>query len=250
MSEATDLQLYPLIFTSAVRTDRGNVRRVNEDAVFADSVGGLWVVADGMGGHEAGDHASKTVVDAMASLKFRAGHSLIDRIEAIEDRLLAVNDELQAWSREKLSGGTVGTTVVVFLACDRHGVALWAGDSRLYRLRGEKLEQITRDHNPMSDLLDVGEITEAEALTADTNVITRAVGGHGPLCLDLILFDIEPGDLFLLCSDGLYRELSHADIEVHMSGTTERIADRLMTGCLAGVAQDNVSCVVIQAAPA
>lgn len=248
MSEATELRQFPLVFSSSVRTHRGNVRRVNEDAVFADPVGGLWVVADGMGGHEAGDHASRAVVEAMAMLRLRPGLSLIDRIEAIEDRLAAVNDELQAWSREKFSGGTVGTTAVVFLAVDRHGVALWAGDSRLYRCRAGRLEQVTRDHNPMSDLLDVGEITEAEALTAVTNVITRAVGGHGSLCLDFILFDIQPGDLFLLCSDGLYRELSHAALEEHFSGTTERIADRLMASCLSGVAQDNVSCVVVQAA--
>jgi serine/threonine protein phosphatase PrpC len=248
MSEATDLSQYPLVFSSATRSHRGNVRKLNEDSVFADPVAGLWMVADGMGGHEAGDLASRKVAEALANMRLRTSHGLIERIELVEDRLIAVNDELQMWGREKLAGGTVGTTVVVFIACDRHGVALWAGDSRLYRSRGGKLEQVTRDHNPMSDLLDVGEITEAEALTADSNVITRAVGGHGPLCLDVILFDIEPGDLFLLCSDGLYRELSHARLEEHLRGTTEQIADRLISSSLEGVAQDNVSLVVIQAA--
>lgn len=224
------------MFSSATRSDRGNVRKLNEDGVYADSLIRLWMVADGMGGHEAGDHASRAVADALSNLRFRSSQGLIERIEVSENRLIAVNHELQVWAREKLAGGVVGTTVAVFIACDRHGVVLWSGDSRFYRSRGGKLEQITRDHNPMSDLLDVGEITEAEALKEDTNVITWAVGGHGSLCLDIVVFDIEPGDLFLLCSDGLYRELSHARIEELLVGTTEQIADRLMSSSLDGVA--------------
>lgn len=246
MSEA-QLLAPALAFASAHRTHRGNVRRLNEDAVLDRSAAGLWMVADGMGGHEAGDYASRAIADALRTIEFKTQHKLVDRIDVVEDVLLQVNTRLHDHGKTRFAGATVGSTVVVFIAAGDYGVALWAGDSRLYRFRAGVLEQVTRDHNPLSDLLDVGDVTEAEALTTDTNVITRAVGGHGPLHLDVVVFDLEAGDRFLLCSDGLYRELVHADIEAMLEGELEHVADQLMQTCLNGVAQDNVSFVVVSA---
>lgn len=246
MSEA-QLLAPALAFASAHRTHRGNVRRLNEDAVLDRSEAGLWLVADGMGGHEAGDYASQAIAAALRTIEFRPQHTLVDRIDVVEDVLLQVNTSLHDYGKARLAGATVGSTVVVFIAAGDYGVALWAGDSRLYRYRAGKLEQVTRDHNPLSDLLDVGDVTEAEALTTDTNIITRAVGGHGPLHLDVVVFDLEAGDRFLLCSDGLYRELGQADIEAQLEGELDDVADQLMHMCLNGVAQDNVSLVVVSA---
>ena len=246
MSEA-QLLAPALAFASAHRTHRGNVRRLNEDAVLDRSEAGLWLVADGMGGHEAGDYASQAIAAALRTIEFRPQHTLVDRIDVVEDVLLQVNTSLHDYGKARFAGATVGSTVVVFIAAGDYGVALWAGDSRLYRYRAGKLEQVTRDHNPLSDLLDVGDVTEAEALTTDTNVITRAVGGHGPLHLDVVVFDLEAGDRFLLCSDGLYRELGQADIEGQLEGEMDDVADQLMQMCLNGVAQDNVSLVVVSA---
>ena len=246
MSEA-QLLAPALAFASAHRTHRGNVRRLNEDAVLDRSEAGLWMVADGMGGHEAGDYASQAIAAALCTVEFRPQHKLVDRIDVVEDVLLQVNTSLHDYGKTRFAGATVGSTVVVFIAAGDYGVALWAGDSRLYRYRAGKLEQVTRDHNPLSDLLDVGDVTEAEALTTDTNVITRAVGGHGPLHLDVVVFDLEAGDRFLLCSDGLYRELGQADIEARLEGELDDVADQLMQTCLNGVAQDNVSLVVVSA---
>jgi len=246
MSEA-QLLAPALAFASAHRTHRGNVRRLNEDAVLDRSEAGLWMVADGMGGHEAGDYASEAIAVALRTIEFRPQHKLVDRIDVVEDVLLQVNSRLHDYGKTRFAGATVGSTVVVFIAVGDYGVALWAGDSRLYRFRAGRLEQVTRDHNPLSDLLDVGDVTEAEALTTDTNVITRAVGGHGPLHLDVVVFDLEAGDRFLLCSDGLYRELGQADIEAQLEGELDDVADQLMQACLNGVAQDNVSLVVVSA---
>jgi len=246
MSEA-QLLAPALAFVSTHRTHRGNVRRLNEDAVLDRSESGLWMVADGMGGHEAGDYASQAIAAALGTIEFKPQHKLVDRIDVVEDVLLEVNTRLHDYGNTRFAGATVGSTVVVFIAAGDYGVALWAGDSRLYRFRAGRLEQVTRDHNPLSDLLDVGDVTEAEALTADTNVITRAVGGHGPLHIDVVVFDVEAGDRFLLCSDGLYRELAQADIEARLEGELDEVADQLMRTCLSGLAQDNVSFVVVSA---
>ncbi len=108
---------------------------------------------------------------------------------------------------------------------------MWAGDSRLYRLRHGVLTQITRDHNPIGDLLDDGVITEQTAQARETNVVTRAVGGHGQLFLDVVVFDICLGDTFLLCTDGLYRELKHQQIRDLLAAESVReCAVRLARG--------------------
>jgi serine/threonine protein phosphatase PrpC len=233
------------VWHSAQQTHRGKRRRLNEDAVLSRPAAGLWAVADGMGGHEAGDVASQAVTAALAAVP--ACDSLSRQVDAVEDALLAVNDELRLHARCQGAGTTIGSTVVAMLAAAETAVVLWAGDSRLYRLRAGRLEQITRDHNPVSDLLDVGAVSEEEALAADTNVITRAVGGQPRLFLDVAVFDVAPRDTFLLCSDGLYRELAAEALAAGLAEEgLERAADRLLAQSLEGPAQDNISLVVVR----
>lgn len=230
---------------SASDTHPGNHRPRNEDAIFCSSGDALWAVADGMGGHKAGDYASEVIAQSLADVRLNA--DLGDCVDVIEDALLEVNDHLRHHARTECNGSTVGSTVVVLLVRDAIGVALWAGDSRLYRQRGHQICQITRDHNPIADLLDSGAVSEEEALSADTHIITRAVGGQRDLHLDVAVFDVLPGDTMLLCSDGLYREVSVEDMHEAMSCSPERAVDQLMQGCLLGEARDNVSLVVARA---
>jgi len=233
---------------SAAQSHRGNRRKTNEDSVLCRPDVALWVVADGMGGHMAGDVASQAITDALGRLRLEG--QLSEDVDRVEDMLLAVNDELRLHARTQCQGGTVGSTVVTLLVRDEVGVVLWAGDSRLYRLRGGRLEQVTRDHNPVSDLLDSGVVTEADALAADTNIITRAVGGQANLSLDVAVFDVRCGDTLLLCSDGLYRELDNVALKEILAGdAVEDVARRLLDRALAGAARDNVSVVVARATP-
>jgi serine/threonine protein phosphatase PrpC len=228
---------------SAQQSHRGNRRRNNEDSVLSRPDVALWAVADGMGGHMAGDVASQAITDALARVPLEG--VLSDDVDKVEDTLFSVNDELRLHARTQCQGGTVGSTVVTLLVGDDVGVALWAGDSRLYRHRNGRLEQITRDHNPVSDLLDSGVVSEADALAADTNIITRAVGGQASLSLDIAVFDVDPKDTLMLCSDGLYREIDDQTLVEILSGDVlDDVAVDLMCHCLAGDARDNVSVVL------
>jgi protein phosphatase len=228
---------------SAAQSHRGACRKHNEDAVLARPDVGLWAVADGMGGHEAGEIASQRITTALAGVAPAA--SFTDTVDRVDDTLEEVNDGLRWYSDEHCAGRIVGSTVVTMLAGDSVGVALWAGDSRLYRLRESELCQITRDHNPIADLLDDGLVSEEAAVESDTHIVTRAVGGQFELFLDVAVFDLERGDTFLLCSDGLYREVDAEEIgdlmgrENLAQGVTELIDLSLQRG-----ARDNVSVVL------
>lgn len=228
---------------SCAQSHPGARRKHNEDAVLARPEAGLWAVADGMGGHEAGEVASRRITDALAEIV--PGACLSETVDRVDDALDAVNESLRRFSQEHCEGRIIGSTVVTMVTHAQVGVALWAGDSRLYRLRGGELRQITRDHNPIADLLDEGLVTEQDAVESDTNVVTRAVGGQGALFLDVAVFDVQAADTYLLCSDGLYRELSAGEIGEGMSrsGLTEGVAE-LVDLCLTRGARDNVSVVL------
>lgn len=235
-------------WVGAAQTHCGKRRKKNEDAVLARSDAGLWVVADGMGGHALGDFASQSICEALAKTSVEG--TLADRVDGIEAEILTVNDALRAHARVHCDGATIGSTVVALVADQQVGIALWAGDSRLYRYRLGRLEQVTRDHNPSFELFESGAMSEAELLATDSNIITRAVGSQQDLHLDLAVFDVEPHDTFLLCSDGLYREVTLDDMHQCLSGNSpELMANQLLELALDSPARDNVSIVVAHLGP-
>ena len=210
----------------------------------------IWAVADGMGGHSAGDLASQTIVDVLNPENIQKSiAALADRVDWIEDRLLLADNELHMRAKRMGPGTVIGSTVVSLTIEGSTGVVLWAGDSRLYRLRNGRLHLVTRDHNPIADLLGTGAVTEAEVLATDTNVITRAVGGRSPLVLDVAVFDVEPTDTLLLCTDGLYRELEDWELSNILSqDNIEAAATELVELTLTRAARDNLSVLALRGA--
>jgi len=224
---------------SASATSKGNVRGQNEDALLDKPDTGLWVVADGMGGHNAGDVASNMIVAALKNLSRHAAPSA--QVDEVENRLREVNRRLYEDSLNNQAGMS-GSTIVALLALERHCLSIWAGDSRVYRSREGSIEQITRDHSEAQELRDGGAEDSVES-----NVITRAVGGSQELFLDIELRELRNHDRYLLCSDGLYRELSDADMAHHLTGNDpEGACKALMKQALSGTCSDNVSVIVVQ----
>lgn len=235
------LETVPIRLDSGGTTHPGHVRAENQDAYLSRPEAGLWCVADGMGGHSAGHLASRATTDALASLEYLG--SFPDFVRAVRETLGEVNRYLQSLSRRSVNPTVIGTTVVVLVVRDGVGVALWAGDSRLYRLRDGQLEQLTTDHSEAAEAGIEG--------AADSNVITRALGGHDDVELDQVTFDVRPGDRYLLCSDGLYRELDASRIESGLGeGDARAAAETLLQQALRGNALDNVTAVVVAARPA
>lgn len=230
---------------SAAATDVGSKRRINEDALLERPDAGLWVVADGMGGHAAGDVASHAVVHPLSLVQ--RPDALADFVEAVEDALMSVNQQLRDYATQELGGRTVGSTVVVLLLSARTGVCLWAGDSRLYRLRGGQLSRISRDHSAVQEMVDAGAITQEEAdRHPKSNVITRAVGGSERLLVDAAVFAPETGDTYLLCSDGLYNEVAEDVIRRKLALVPEDAVKQLLDEALHNGGRDNVSMVVVR----
>lgn len=227
----------------SARTHVGRVRQVNEDAILALADRNVWVVSDGMGGHEAGDFASRTVVDWVALLP--DGIAPADRLPAVRQALREAHRAILAEGRAR--GGTIGATVVAFLLADGHFGALWAGDSRLYRLRDGQADLLTSDHSTVGALVEAGQMTWDEAAHHPlANQITRAVGVGEELELDKIRGEAAPGDRFLLCSDGLNKYATVAEIGRAMQGVPiEIVADRLVQIALDGGGADNVSVIVV-----
>lgn len=234
----------PFEWHSAASTSRGNVRPHNEDAVIDLPELGLWAVADGMGGHQAGDVASAAIASALASIQRHEQPSVL--INEVEDRLSEVNDRLYKESQAR--GAVIGSTVAMLVALERHAVALWAGDSRIYRARAGVLLQMTRDHSEIQQLIDDGVLSpEDVGQHPSANVITRAVGGAAELALDLQLLELANDDAYLLCTDGLYRELSASTLNRSLQRKNPgKACDKLVGLALAGECRDNVSAVVVQ----
>lgn len=224
----------------------GGKRKINEDALLARPDAGLWVVADGMGGHAAGDVASHAVIHPLSQIERHA--ALADFVDAVEDSLLLVNQQLRDYARDELGGRTVGSTVVSLILSQRTGVCLWAGDSRLYRLRQGQLVRLSRDHSAVQEMLDAGAITPADAVGhPQSNVITRAVGGAEILLVDTAVFAPQAGDTYLLCSDGLYNEVAEDSIRRKLALDDEQEATRrLVDEALHNGGRDNISVVVVK----
>lgn len=230
---------------SAAATDVGSKRKINEDAVLERPDAGLWVVADGMGGHAAGDVASHAVVHPLSLLERPA--AMADFVDVVEDTLISVNDQLREYATQALGGRTLGSTVVTLLLSEHTGVCLWAGDSRLYRWRNGQLGRLSRDHSAVQEMVDAGVLSPEEAdHHPESNVITRAVGGSDRLCVDAAVFAPEPGDTYLLCSDGLYNEVADDVIRRKLVLPPDEAVRQLLAEALHNGGRDNVSLVVVR----
>jgi serine/threonine protein phosphatase PrpC len=225
------------------------VRKVNQDAFAERSDIGVWVVADGMGGHEAGEIASQTVTEHIKNLS--PTENLAGMISAVEESIRAANRQLLDEAASYDSQRQPGSTVVVLIIDGDQGALVWAGDSRIYRRRDETVELITRDHSHVQDLVEQGVILESEAESHPmANVITRAIGISDPLDLETKLIDVRADDQFLLCSDGLSRLVTNEEIQSMMSNKdSEEVTQSLLHTALVRGARDNVTLICVKNCP-
>lgn len=199
-----------------------------------------------MGGHDGGSVASQLIVNSLA--RVHENTQLNKFVCDIEDTILQVNKSLLNYSIEKLNGRTIGSTFVTLLIKGNIGICLWAGDSRLYRFRHEQLVQMTEDHSHVAELVKQGLIAPEEADShPEANVITRAVGTSDRLDIDIMTFDVNVGDQFLLCSDGLYNAVALDEIKQNLNyDTVEVSVGKLIQAALDNKASDNVSVVLVK----
>jgi protein phosphatase len=242
-----------LHYTAAAVTDRGRKRPSNEDAFGFSVEHGVYLVCDGMGGAAAGEIASSIAVDEMLRLLSRraeGGKESAPMPLVAEEAIGATNEAIFSRSQRnyKLSG--MGTTLVGLMVEERRVWVLNVGDSRCYRLRNRSLEQITQDHSLVEEQVRLGRMTRFEALRSPLrNVITRALGTQSRVSPDIFELDAEPGDLFLLCSDGLTRELNDPLIESLMSTDLplDALCTRLVEAAKKAGGRDNITCILVRA---
>jgi len=233
---------------SAARTDPGKVRARNEDAFLECPQQGLWVVADGMGGHQRGDIASQMIVASLAELP--AQDSFNERLQGLRQCLHWLNRRLgqeltvTAGRRDSI----IGSTVVALLLEGNRAACIWAGDSRCYLWRRQRLYQLTKDHSLQQQLIDQQQMSVEQARAHPAaSALTRAVGAREQLTLEVLELQVYPGDTFLLCSDGLYQGLSSDALGNALSLASAQVAlERLFDGAMRGSARDNMTAVVIR----
>lgn len=227
-----------------VQTHMGLVRKVNEDAVLPLPDHDIWLVSDGMGGHAAGDLASRLVADSVATIPTGLGPA--EKMHAVRNALQTAHQGILAEAAAR-GGGTIGATVAALIMANGHFVGLWAGDSRIYLLRRGQIELLTTDHSAVAELVLAGKLTWDEAdQHPQSNAITRAVGVGDILELDKIRGPLEEGDRFLLCSDGLTKYATMPMLQQMLLETPlETVAEKLVKTALAGGGADNISVIVI-----
>jgi serine/threonine protein phosphatase PrpC len=239
----------PFTFETGALSHVGRVRAQNEDSFIAVPESGVWTVADGVGGHEAGEVASSTVTESLLSLGSPVSAS--DLLARFEDRMLFASQRMRhiASARKGLS---MGTTVAALLVYDSFFAVVWCGDSRVYRVREGKLAQLTRDHSEVQELLDQGVLTPEEARTwPGRNVITKAIGLDRDPELEMDQGQLESGDVFVLCSDGLTNHILDDEIATLATGSSPQEAcDQLIAKTLERGASDNVTVIVVRCQPA
>ena len=246
------------VIRSWARTDVGKKRKHNEDAFFADDQLGLYIVADGMGGHAAGEVASAQAVRSIRAA-LAEGKPLLEsfaRAPTVEAReqvaqlmeraiLKACADIHEIAAADPGKRG-MGTTVVALQAAGNQAVVGHVGDSRVYLLRDGNAHQLTEDHTIIQEQLKRGLITREQVATAEhKNVITRAVGIQASVAVDTLVTDLLPGDLYLLCSDGLHGYLADDELPQLLAQEKEKRTDRLVDLALERGGRDNVTAVLL-----
>lgn len=233
-----------MAFECVSRTDVGLRRKVNEDSLLVRTERGLWAVADGMGGHEAGDVASSKVTESLLDLP--QANDLDELVGSAVTALQQVNEELI-----ELAGGadgkrSIGSTIVGLAIAGGQFRCFWAGDSRAYRIRDQQIVQLTRDHSLVQDLVDAGMLQPDEAEGhPNSNIITRAVGVANELRVDTVSGDARSGDRFLLATDGVTRLVSNQELATELTSNAPPIAaKKLIDTVLARGAPDNASLII------
>lgn len=236
----------PFTWASNACTDVGRMRDLNEDAYLERADVGLWVVADGMGGYSAGDVASGLLTSMLGLLE--PSEQLGTFVGQITARAEQVNQKLlqEAEARDK---SVIGTTLAALVFGEQYGVYIWAGDSRVYLYRAGELHGLTRDHSTVEEMVDRGELSREDVESHPAaNEITRAVGGEEDLELDAEIIELNDGDIFVLCSDGLTKEVADAEIaEVISRHEFVDLARELVDISLARDGRDNITVVAVRA---
>jgi serine/threonine protein phosphatase PrpC len=254
-----------LKLASVARSDVGRKRQINEDAFFRDDAHGFYVVADGVGGHNKGEIASREATDQLKSWVYGAGRDLDRLVERV-----AAGDSECVWEiRRLLESGVksacymvygmaeldpekkgMSTTLSALLIRGNYAFAVHVGDSRVYRVRQRSVLQLTEDHTLINYKVKHGMMTKAEAEKATgKNVITRAVGHKDYVQVDTADVDVDIGDRFLLCSDGLHGYFTDNDREVNElcgEGDIEECADASIAMANQRGGKDNITAIVIE----
>lgn len=226
-------------------THPGGVRKHNEDAFLEVPEAGLWVVADGMGGYQAGDIASQLTCDTVAGEIRQAGSALAPK--HLEQSLHLANERIRQYARDALDDQMVGSTVVALLIQAGHYHLYWAGDSRCYLARGTKVRQLSRDHSQVAEMVEQGMISPAHAEHHPlAHIITRALGVDDTLILDYQTGAVEAEDVFILCSDGISKEFNCEVLAGFVNGGKIRDASlAMMHSALVNECNDNITCVIV-----
>jgi protein phosphatase len=238
------MEVSSLSFDVGSVTHAGKARDRNEDSCLVRTDTGLWAVADGMGGHEAGELASRILVESLDAIE--RPERARELLEQCESRIFSANRRIMELSRTR-HGATIGTTAAVLLVRDRHYACVWAGDSRVYMIKHGAIRQLSRDHTELEELVAAGAISRKDAERWPNNVITRAVGVAEDLELEVVTGSADPGDVFVICSDGLTRHVRNDEILQYASDRNARAAcEQMLALALDRGGLDNVTVVIVR----
>ena len=245
MNKAAPVELVPFRIESFGKTHQGCVRSQNQDSLCAREALGLWAVADGMGGHEGGEWASAKLVEKLDALELPTDFDAA--CEAVADAIRAANRAILVEARRR--DRQMGTTIVLLLVQGQRYAIHWVGDSRAYRLRDGALEQLSRDHSQVQEMVARGLLSAADAVNHPMgHILSRAVGVRDEVAIDTVTGEVQPGDVYLLCSDGLHGYVAEKDIARLLArGSPRRASEELVELTLANGAPDNVTVVAVWA---
>jgi serine/threonine protein phosphatase PrpC len=236
-------------FTYSGITHTGRVRTRNEDSFICLPEQELWVVADGMGGHEAGDFASQTITEQAE--KFSRQPTLESSILLLEENFLHSNQLIREKAQKLGKQTTIGSTVASLFTWKNLAFTLWAGDSRIYLYREQNLQRLTEDHSFVEELVRMGKINAEEAEEHPAaNVVLNAIGIEDNLIIDMEYYEIRHNDIFILCSDGLYKDLSDDKIAALLEAphqTLEHLNQSLVDAALQVGGNDNCTVILVKA---
>lgn len=231
-------------------TDKGQVRAINQDNYYLDPEGRFFIVADGMGGHAGGQEASKIATDTVRRHLDQHWNQEIGSESLLKDAIAQANDAILADQTEHPERAEMGTTVVVVIYRENQFWYGHVGDSRLYRLDGDELQQLTTDHTWVARAMDLGHLDEEKAKTHPLrHVLLQCLGRHDLHQIDIAPIDVASGDRLLLCSDGLSGEVPDAQICNYLlsSSSCQEAASRLVEAANQAGGADNITVVVVEA---